>query len=511
MSLTLLNSPDQVGLSKNPLVYGLQTNNQYSTSGVLATHSWEFSSLPVDGNQATLSWFSGAVSLGFTFTGSPDDTGLQLPLGSGTVNAYLNNTLVPFLELNYYIKRDFDLSVSGDSIVFTARAASADYDISFSSGVGAFSFLKTQAGVSPVERPGFRVLLKMFSRYRGAASWNEVEFEKAPYESKVYFYLDEYLRSYDELVLPDLSTPNALVSANSQMVEYKVDYAENFGSPSQVQKLISQSELFSILGGFNHRDREVNSFYDDWLPKLMTWGFLRTISASTPGYLAFLNTTIYTSFWLVVKLYDAEGLIDERNALSFTANANDLKLVPTSYGFAINGVDLQGRTPSYFEIQIQRSGTTQVIGQKITRNLDWQGAYEDFTVAFRNSFGTIDFFRFKGVAEYRSTTSRTVSDPAYAFNEPFLSRRSLITAIKAKDSLILRTGFMNKDEALMFKDFLLSDRFYLVVGTDYIPVAISGTSNLEQYRSKQYATYGHEVEFSFITEENFSDVENRII
>lgn len=509
MALTVQHSPEAVSLSRNPIVYEFSTNNLYSTAGQFASHYWQFSALPNAGDQARFQWLDGAIDLTFTFDPSPDDSGLELPTGSGTVISYLANVLIPALKRNYYFDRDFTLSQSNDRVFFDAKEKGPAYDIQFTSGNFNFSFTVSQVGVSPVERPNFRLLLTILYRYRGASAWERVEWERVPIANKVAFDISPLLQALDKVILPP---PNMMTvqDLNAQVCEFQVSAAEAFGSPVSVRGLYEQGEALALNGGYSEQDRLEHSFMADWAPNFLTWKSSFKVTADQPAFLGFLNTTIYTSFWVIVELYGASGSLGQRAALTFTAQTNDLRMIPAHYNFAIDGQDLE-EDVLYYEIWIQRQNTTQLISNKVRFNLRLEASIDTIVLAYKNGFGILETVSFVGSKELNTELKAFVSQAQRAYDTAYLDSGLSTYQLSKQDSLLVRSGYMSSDEIHRLHDLLLSSKRFVVIGLNYIPVHIENFEKIQTYQSTTKTLYTLELELKLIPDQNFSYVGNRIV
>lgn len=509
MALTVLHSPEAVSLSRNPIVYEFSTNNLLSNAGQGASHYWQFSALPNTGDQARFQWLDGAIDLTFTFDPSPDDSGLELPTGTGTVVSYIANVLIPALKRNYYIDRDYNLSQSNDRIFFDAKQKGPAFDILFTSGNFNFSFVVTQAGVNPVERPNFRLLLAIFYRYRGASNWERVEWERVPINNKVAFDVSPLLQALDKIILP---APNMMTvqDLNDQVCEFQVSAAEAFGSPVSVQRLTEQGLALALNGGYSEQDKLEHSFMADWAPNFLTWKSTFKVTTDQPAFLGFLNTTVYTNFWVIVKLYGANGSLGERAALTFTAQEHDLKMIPAHYDFAIDGQSLDEEV-LYYEVWIQRQNTTQLITNKIRFSLRLEATIDTIILAYKNGFGVLETASFVGSKELNTEVKAMISQSKRSYDTTYSDSGLSTYQLNKQDSFIVRSGYLSSDEIHRLQDLLLSTERFIVMGQDYVPVHIENFEKVPTYQSRNKSLYTLELVLRLIPDQNFSYAGNRIV
>ena len=509
MALTIQHSPEAVNLSRNPIVYEFSTNNFFSNAGQISRHYWQFTNLPNAGDQARFQWLDGAIDMTFTFDATPNDSGLELPTGSGTIVSYIANVLIPALRLNYYIDRDFNISQSNDRVFFDAKEKGPSYDILFTSGNFGFSFFVSQAGVSPVERPNFRLILTILYRYRGAANWQRVEWERVPIENRVAFDISPLLSALDKMILPATNLMTVL-DLNSQMCEFEVSAAEAFGSPVSAQRLNNQGQALALNGGYSEQDKLEHSFVADWAPSFLTWKSSFKVDIDQPAFLGFLNTTIYTNFWVIVKLYGVNGSLGERVALSFSAQEYDLKMILAHYDFAINGQSLDEEV-LYYEIWVQRQNTTQVISNKMRFNLRLENSIDTIHIAYKNGFGVLETSSFIGAKELSTQVKALVSQSKKAFDTTYQESGFSTYQISKQDSFMVRSGYLTSDEIHRLQDLLISSQRFLIVGQQYIPVHMDSFDKVPTYQSNNTTLYTLELELKLIPDQNFSYAGNRIV
>jgi len=514
MAITVLESPAPVSLSRNPIILELQTNNTLFTNGAKARHVWEFSSLPGDGDQFNLQWLDGAVSLDFEYALSPDDSGLQLPTVTvGTVISYITNTLIPALELNYYIDRDYTVGQSGNRIFLEAKENGARFDAQFTSGNIGQSFTQSQAGIDDVPNPLFRLKADCYVRYYNDSDWTLYERERVPIDNKAVFDFSRILRAYDQLITPTLPL-SAVQDVSQQMAEYKIRIAESYEVPGGsvlVRKMNELQTKLCLPGGLQEDQRGSYDWLSSHAPKFLSWRLNRSVRLDEPAFLNFLNTTIYNDFWVVIRLFGENGLIQERIAASFTAELHELTLIPSDYNFAVTGATLNGQTVTSYTIRIQRNGTTQIIGEEAAFAVDDSGSHENVLLAYQNGFGVLDTLRLRGEADEKLSVQAQLAEWQARYDTDFSERGLRAFNQKIAPSFMLRSGYLSKSEIKACADLLSSTKRFIISNNRWYPIQVEEVQNYPLHRTKNANLYGFSLEARLIKDENRDNAGNSII
>jgi|GEM_PF-2084599 len=512
MSVSVENSPEEVCLAKNPVVYELESNNVFSSVGTTARHRMEITSLPTNGDTWNFKWLNDGIDLTFTFTtGSLGNSGLNLPIGGANANEFVDDYLLPALRNNYYINRDFTVYRNAGFTYWEAREAGTDYDISFTSGPQAWNngFIQDRAGVDKASRDNFRIILELYLRYSGESVFKRLERNKVPFENKVLFNLSETLRSRNKFLLPE---PDRLTvfDSEAQNTEFYVRYGEAFGDPLEVQKMTDGPVLKSIVGGLNLRDSRSVSFFNDLTDDFLTWNKAPKLREDQPYFLTWINATIYTGFWLMMDLFEQDGtLISQRLVLNFTLPINEQVTLPAHYTRATTGATLNGATVDHYDVYLQRAGTTQLVSSKIRVQIDRAPIPDIGYIAYRNNLGAIEYFAMRGEKEVMVSLQQKIAMLQERFDDDYSAIGDAVYNTRLVEKMTLYTGFLTKDESYAFIDLLSSEQRYLLVGAVYLPISLA-ENNYSIASTNSDENNSHSVTVSLREEENFSDAGNRI-
>lgn len=511
MAIIVDNQPKNFELSRNPIVFELRTNNLIQTGGVASHHKLEFVGLPPNGDTWNMKWLNNAIDLDFSVADTPDNSGRQVTTGSGGIVDYIANVFIPELKQNFYLNRDFDIWQSGTTVYFTAWVKSPDYDITYTSGAQTWNngFIQINAGALEVERPDFKIGIEVFTRNKGVGDYTRRFRERSPIDNEVPFDISALLRDYDQVILPAIPI-SSIQDVSAQLCEYYIRYGEIFGDPRLAQIFEQSSIKYASFGGLSERDRDGHSVNDDHLPNFLTYRTAQDIYTEQPSYLHFFNSTGFTAFDVMIDLYQDGQVIDSRIAFNLNAAANTLKMIPSDYATAINGVTLNGALPDYYEIYLYQDGTTTQVGNTIGFNVIRKSQLDQVYVAYQNSFGVLETFPFIGISENRASIQSNFAKTLPAYNDAYTNKSDVIYQLDINDQLVLRSGYMSKANIRLLQDLVASRRIYLIAD-DFIPIRISESQELTKAVSQKNTLYSLELTAQLITEENSSNVKGSII
>ncbi|SEM66535.1 hypothetical protein SAMN05192574_101392 [Mucilaginibacter gossypiicola] len=249
MSVTLYSPLPVIAFSKNPIVLQLMSDDYLTTAPAFSVNTVEFPGAVTDGLQIGLSWNAGSASL--TAATTPDISGNQFPTGDGS-NAYVAS-LVDYFEGNYFIDQAFKVSVNTSGahpkLVFTAKVASTDYDI-------------TPAANQAVATPGTSGSQKAnFMHHIEVWKYNPSGGDVKVYDANVSLDepktgittldISESLHSFMGFDSPSL-TGSYWQLCSKSCWQYYVKYAQFFGDDPSVKKLNKTGLHTVVYGGYSN-------------------------------------------------------------------------------------------------------------------------------------------------------------------------------------------------------------------------------------------------------------------
>lgn len=506
MSLSVLHQPAARSLVKNPVVFELSTNNEMATTGVATVQTLSPQSIPSDGDTFQIAWLNGSVDLTFTFRSIPDNSGLELNIGSpANLADFVENVFLPDLLANYYLNRDFEISYAGGSVIdLEARHLGAAYEFTFTAGPLVMLHAITTPGVDPVLRENFRIISEFRGRYNGDVSWQNAELELIPINSKVVFDYAPLLKAFDKLVLPNLLSTSA-IDVSEQVIEYEARFAEAYGLTMPVQRVLSQPLMRGLWGGYNTRDRLAVVWQDDVFPKFLTHRQKVYLRETQPYFLSFWNDDqVRVGQKLIANLIYTDGTAAVKTIETVVLSAYELIYYPVGFNRLQLAADPNKTVASaycYLEGLNDEDGVDIVINRKPV-------PAETF-LAYRNAYGMLEVQCFTGQVLKTLEVEHEVVDLLKRWDTPYEEPRQISFNKELIYGLEINSGNFSPNQAELLADCLSSDRHYLIVNNRYVPVVLKAEAyEIGETRRGSFNQFS--LTLIFRNEDNYSDVGDRI-
>jgi hypothetical protein len=247
MAVTILESPHTHCLADGRAFFKISTNNQFSTAGVNMVFTITFASIPGNDADMEFNWDAGNQSLPFIFKTTPDDSGLQLPITGASVQAFVDDTLIPALRQNALFHQTFTVAGITDGVEITARETGAIYNISTYSFTAGITYTQSTAGVDAVERPNFK-LIALLDITHNSNSY-QYKLTAYPYNNAVYLHLNKILTGFYNRLAKPAFPPASHADVSAALIAYQVSLGEEFGDPVMEQKISFQALKYALPGG----------------------------------------------------------------------------------------------------------------------------------------------------------------------------------------------------------------------------------------------------------------------
>lgn len=509
MALTYIGKPNIIGLSKNPVIYTLQTDNEFSTVGVAVEQTIELDMVPANGDQLSLAWLNGTRDLTFTFSNNPDDSGLELKTQTGlALSAYISDILLDELRSNYLINKDFIFSALGNNkILFQARDVGTAYAFSMTSSGSYNPVLDIfNLGSDPVRRENFRIISEMKIRYKGATSWDRAEIELIPINGTVTFNLEYLLEPYDKF---RLCSPLRTIPLNisNQVIEYQNRFGEAYGTFLEVKRMMEDDNRFAIRGGLNLKDRLDFNFKTDILPDFLTHRFFVRLRPGQPYFLNFFNDDVQKDVELKGRFYYGDGSNEVKVIHNQSLDLNSLTCFPVGHAVLLNNADAQKELLRVSVWLKELAGA--VLTSEVSLKIFDKGTLDEIIISYRNAYGVQETEFFAGVITKSMSASQEVYDIWQRHDAIMEDSRFTVVNKRYTYALRLRSGHRSEEEAEVMADLLASDKHYLLSGGKYVPVIID-YDELEVTETFRNNLHTFELEVRLTEDKNYSDVGNRI-
>ncbi len=532
--ITVNSHPNYISLVGNPLRFSISSDNQFSTQGVAASFDLVIHSVDLTAGH-TFSLSFNNKTLAFVLATTPDDSGLQLPVGEAgdTFSDWAENLYSHFI-LNFDLVSNYIISLnssqgSSRSITFTAMVKGTDWSVVFVNGVGGSNLVNgllvenNVSGVDAVSRENFSIV---------ASVWNEF-FDKLGEDiqpvdeiGNVIFDLSEYIRHEilrDPLVGEREKTffawpPNdddIIICRGDYILKYRASFAEKYSG--SVCKTHFEPERLAIAGGVS---RELQQDYllqsTDYfsieanLKRFLTWApDGKLCSASTPEKLFFLlfGENPPFTYLLSVKITYTDGTNYSFSATTVVTLEDETVLeCMVGHDHLGLGEKQPTKTIDYWEVWLinQQGESISEIRRFVLDKL-----YREFerTFLFKNSLSAYDVVRFVGKAEYSleyeriRATIETTDAPTHK-NAP-----EKLFEVTEWQRMTVNSGFISKETKDYLRDLESSTEVYEIIDNKLYPVIISNAKfnpffkdketlyslSLEYDRAYQEKFYGHSV------------------
>jgi len=248
--ITILATPPQVALTGNPVRFRLQSNNYIEEAGLKPRFAIQFQEVAPEDATITFTWNNTPYT--FTFKPSPDNSGWQL--SDGTVEAVLNTwvaLIADEIALNYYINRDWIVSVSNNYLYLDAREHLASHVISFDKEwPPGYPPGSSVSGDPRILRDFFRMGVQLLIQ-QDDESWINAGEDYLPVDDEGIATFDLAGRFADyvggEFAFPEASDELMIIRRN-HCRNYKLRHFERYGIEDQITRL-ADSDVFQILAG----------------------------------------------------------------------------------------------------------------------------------------------------------------------------------------------------------------------------------------------------------------------
>lgn len=474
MAITITTQPSGYTLADGKVFYLVSSNNQFTNAGVAHVVDITFSSIPVNNADMAFSWGSGAVVLPFIFKNIPDASGLQLPIGGGTVQIFVDSVLIPALERNATLYANFSIASITNGVRLTARQKGSYYTtstVTFSAGI---TRTTVSGGVDVAERENFAIAALVDVSHNGSSY--QYTLRAYPYNTSIYFHLNRLLTGfYNRLARPSFSLSN-IVEKSSALISYRARFAEEFGDPAELQQLTTGTTKYALPGGASKSSRAQGSLQTMLSAKyFLTHQRAMRLTSAAKQVLNYLHISAETNFNLRFEATKTDGTTVSAVPIVKTSVAqNSLWCIDVSPATVASALSIAVTDmASYNVVVVDISGPGQYFSEFYPITVEQSTPRDRQLVLYQNSLGVYEFAELRGFIT--KSTSANTEVAALQLHDPARDENVNYTLDAAtEDSWQIATGFLSRTEAEAMKELLRSRDVYLVTATHYQPVLVSG-------------------------------------
>jgi hypothetical protein len=476
MAISVLQEPSTWTLADGRAFYELSTNNQFTNSGASHVFTLVFSSIPVNNTDMAFSYGAGAVLLPFIFKSSPDASGLQLPFSGGTIQFFVDSVLLPALEANAQLYADFSMESITNGVRLTARQKGAYYNtttVTLGSGI---TRTTTTGGADIVERENFS-LQGVVDVVRPTGTYQYL-LSAYPYNNAVFVHLNKLLVGfYNRLAIPAFALV-ACADVSAAVLQFRVRWAEQFGTPSVAQKLGTDTWKYALPGGSSKTGKAQNDVFTYITNKLfLTRIRSQKIRPEGKAVLNYWHTSVKTEYYVRFTAVKVDGSsvnaapIIKTGVARHSLWAIDCSPATVAAALGIAATDIENYTVAV----VDQSGPGLFFSEFYPFFVQDEAARDYSQLLFQNSFGVYEFLELRGLIT--KNTSAKVERATLLKNNPARDEPVNHTLNKETlDSWQVSTGFLTRTEVEQLKEVLRSPDVYLVTPTHYQPINVTGHS-----------------------------------
>lgn len=510
MSVTLTTAPPEIAFSGDDIRVKLTVDSLYINPPVHAVNVWKIPSLinafPL--KSFVFRWGSETPCNGLAPNNvqvnavtNPNDSGSQIKAG-GSIPVPIEEQ-AGYLKKNPILTRDFDISVSGTDIVFTAKQIGSLFNM---------CSLNTVPGSTPVLKQNLTVQFLLFcenANYDGFEQIYETSLivygntltSEAIISDKLHNYISAEIRNN----LPDVPEGDPLLCKKSCR-RYYFEFVESYGTPAQAGARI-RSDYYTVLhGGLSFIGQRTQTLQNILAPgtiendRFLKQGTTQIVTRTNlKQYLYFFNTRADVNARLYCTLSFADGSGTTLEPVPVTLLSKRKYAFDVSHDNVYNPADFPDKTLIRYAYQLKDSEGLP-ISEIITYGIDHE--YKSYIRQFFNwsSWGTMDsrYFYGRGSMEFDLVQKKA---EIIAANDVLMKGKSLIYDIRLQTKFTITTGFTSRSKLLFNRDFFLSKLKYRYTNGLMLPIEVT-SKTISELTDEIRGLYAQKFEYQYL----FDDV-----
>ncbi|MGN2373462.1 hypothetical protein ACTFAO_07360 [Sphingobacterium spiritivorum] len=490
MAVTLIRQPSDISFSRNPVVFEFQTDAVLSSPGREYKGRLNFPATASTYLNESFTLIIGTDEFLFGFRAVPDDSGLQLPAKNAgeSHSDWLVRLRNAFLT-NYYIDREYILTITGNSIQFDSRLITDKVNLGIKNNTVNVTLTALQVGINPVYNVSLKIYAELFVKY-GNEFKKVVSAPMLPDLTTGRVTWDISLPLSSALLAEGSDKPNfnqPVLEIGSTSKAFYIKYTELYGTRQMAKKWVSSETKYAILGG---------------VPKTMIAGTSVSSLLTTGNVIRFMNVASLGTgmikfnqpvflYWLNllpdlanvnvrVKLFYSDNTELEYTFGSLpTVKRYDKLIIPSGVHQLQAHLQTADKDIVQYDVWLESAG--QIRSEVYRYTIDYRPQpYSRFFV-YQNSLGAFESLYVYGQKsnsfEISKSSARliTITDFSLADGEEVEFDLSL------RDKEKVNTGFKPKKDIYAFRDFFLSREKYAYKNNRYYPIGLA-SNDIEEFR-----------------------------
>lgn len=472
MAITILSKPAVFSFAANPITFSLQSDNNMLSEGA-AFVGYIQRNVAWDVGTSFLIRFSDQ-SVTMTAALAPDLSGTQFTADPGTLGPL--ETIASDFRKNYVLSANYDITVSGERLYFTAKNKGVD-----TNWITPVSPLTIDTpGAEKTERSGFKFLFEVILLSADGNSERKIYSEKLsadlPYSGKLDIDLHHL---FTAALGEDVPNPNSYqpMSCTKSMRSYYCQFAEVYDN---AVKSVTRSETFHVAtGGFSYTANKFHTPVKFLRPSISDPKkdiFLKQgektsirIRPDQPEFLYFINLRSSKQVYLKTDIRFMDGSVRVQQIVSINLVQYKKYAFATGYNQQqLAELDL-GQSIDHYSCYLVDIDGNQV-SEKITYRVDY--SYKEVTRYFlySGSLGSFDTFLANGKGSEDTALNQeqaeSILPPAYSLTDGTMQAYNL----RIQKNFVINTGWLNKRRFDLLQDFFLAEYKFLAQSGKLFPV-----------------------------------------
>jgi len=520
--LTLTKTPPLVALTGNPIRFTIHSDsttlsNKYPTLLTICLYD-----VGQDGDTIHITY--GDVDLTFTCVSSPDESGTQLPDTTWylTLEAWVL-LVIEYMNRNYFISRDWDLSASGSSILMVGKdsnvsSPTAEYHWMATTVFEPTAVVQSGQATQPklFYKIGLRVLLVTVVPPVGdpndpsTLAYRLINEDVLPVNLNGDAIFDIHTifadHVYPEFQWPEISDDLSIRRIKST-AKYCVEYYEQYGNPI-IPGIVTRSSVFNALYGgvsksqlavYNHNDSSFwakltyNNYFLTWQP------LVKNITPYQVEKLYFFCQYEMSHFGMRANFYYLDGSKNLSVPLTTIEAPPDKGVIEiTITAWNKYWTDSLMKNLDYYEVWVDYR--SERISEIRTYKIDRTPYENTRSFLFLNSLGGYDTLRAVGDQEDSLEYFRTDIDKTLPDQFEYMDHENATGHVKEIVTYKANTGWISREQLSWLREFYLSKQVFQIKGDKLMAVVVSSTKVLQRVDKESMYSLEFEYRRSYETE-----------
>jgi hypothetical protein len=509
--LTLIKTPQLVALTGNPIRFTVHSDETTLSGRYPTLITLCLFDIGQEGDTIHLTY--GDVDLTFTCMPSPDESGTQIP----DLTCYLTIgewvlLVVQFMLRNYYISRDWTITVSETSILMVGKDSNVSTPFVeyhwMASTISEPSAI-VQSGQAPEPKLFYKIGLRVYIITDETETLISEDLLPVNPQGNAIFDIHTVFADYvyPEFQWPEISNDLSIRRTKST-AKYCIEYYEQYGNPI-VPGALTRSTVFNALYGgvsksqlavYNRNDSSFwakltyNNYFLTWQP------LVKSITPYQVEKLYFFCQYEMSHFGMRANFYYLDGSKNLSVPLTTIEAPPDKGVIEiTITAWNHYWTDTLMKNLDYYEVWVdyRSERISELRTFKIDRNYYENTRY----FLFLNSLGGYDTLRATGNQEDSLEYTRTDIDKTLPDSFEYMDHENATGFVKEILTYKANTGWINREQLSWLREFFLSKQVFQINGDKLMAVVVSSTKVLQRV-DKEYL-YSLEFEYRRSFESEF--------